>query len=247
MYTNAFGRNIFADMLDIFVDLVHMIFRTKVSGYTNRYGENVMADIQDMGTTSVHLFVHNIALFLAVAVIGFAWQPLIVPAAQNLGNLLNPAPQVVINPPAVIVVPSQTQTLTATPSLTETMILTVTSTSTPTLTATPIPTLTPTSTSTPTVSTAECKVLERPLAWNAEEKYRAIDEFFETYPYLGGAEDSPSFVWTTYPPVVGGVWMVIEVNKFQPGEVVPQDGDAIRAGATKYCVREGGGFILLPP
>ena len=142
MYTNAFGKNLFADMLDIFVDLVHMIFRTKVSGYTNRYGENVMADIQDMGTTSVHLFVHNIALFLAVAVIGFAWQPLIVPAAQNLGNLLNPAPQVVVNSPAVIDL-SQTPTPSATPLPTETNTPTVTPTSTPTAAPTATPTITP--------------------------------------------------------------------------------------------------------
>jgi len=129
VYTNAFGRNFFADMLDIFVDLVHMIFRAKPSGYTNKYGESVVADIEDMGTTFVHLFVHNIALFLAVAVIGFAWQPLIVPAAQNLGNLLNPAPQAVVNPPEAIV-PSQTST---------SMPPTVTPTPTPTLTPTPSP------------------------------------------------------------------------------------------------------------
>ena len=137
MYTNAFGKNLFADMLDIFVDLVHMIFRAKPSGYTNKYGESVVADIEDMGTTLVHLFAHNIVLFLAVAVIGFAWQPLIVPAAQNLNNLLNPAP--VLNVP-VIVVPSQTPS--ATPLPTETN--TPTPTPTPTMTATP--TLTPTST-----------------------------------------------------------------------------------------------------
>jgi hypothetical protein len=143
VYTNAFGKNLFADMLDIFVDLVHMIFRTKPSGYTNEYGESVVADIRDMGTTFVHLFAHNIVLFLAVAVIGFAWRPLIVPAAQNLGNLLNPAPQVV-NP--VVIVPSQTSTLTAIPLPTETD----TPTPTPTLTATP--TTTPTATPVPAMA-----------------------------------------------------------------------------------------------
>ena len=141
MYTNAFGRNIFADMLDILMDLVHMIFRTKPSGYTNAYGESIVADIADMGTTFVHLLFHNIVLFLAIAVIGFAWQPLILPAAQNPGNLLNPAPQVVVNPPAVIV-PSQTLTPSATPTPTETPTLTPTPTPAATLTMTSVPAMT---------------------------------------------------------------------------------------------------------
>jgi len=143
VYTNAFGRNIFADMFDIFVDLAHMVFRVKASGYTNAYGESIVADIADMGTTFVHLLFHNIVLFLAIAVIGFAWQPLILPAAQNPGNLLNPAPAP--NVP-VIVVPSQTPTptLPATPLPTET--------NTPFPTVSPTPTLTVTSSMTPTIT-----------------------------------------------------------------------------------------------
>ena len=141
MYTNAFGKNLFADMLDIFVDLIHMAFRVKL-GYTNAYGETVVADIEDMGTTFAHLFIHNIVLFLAVAVIGFAWQPLIIPAVQNLNNLLNPAPAP--NVP-VIVAPSQAPTPSATPTPTETNAPTVTLTASPTPTKTVTPTKTPVS------------------------------------------------------------------------------------------------------
>ena len=175
MYTNAFGRNFFADMLDIFVDLVHMTFRTKVSGYTNKYGESVVADIEDMGTTLVHLFAHNIVLFLAVAVIGFAWQPLIVPAAQNLNNLLNPAPQVVVNPPAVIVL---SQTPSATPLPTETNTPTVTPTSTPTAapTVTPVPAM--------KWQDAEAYIQENCMWMSLEEALNAPPEWKT-------AEDSP--------------------------------------------------------
>jgi hypothetical protein len=226
--------------VDAFITWLHELgIRVPSWLYSNAYGQDIEADRKDIrASLSWGLLVNA---FLAVAVIGFAWRPLIVPAARNLNNLLNPAPPAVINSPVVIVL---SQTLTATETLISTPTPTLTLTSTVTLI--PTATLTPTFTLTPTASTAECKVLESPLQRGSEEKHRVMDEFFEAYPNLWGTEDSPSFIWTTYPSVEGGVWMVIEVNKFYAGEVVPQDGDAIRAGATKFCVKERGGFILLP-
>ena len=63
------------------------------------------------------------------------------------------APQA--NPPAVIIVPLQTQTLAAIPSLTETITLTVTSTPIPTTTLTPTQTATLTATPVPAMGQGE--------------------------------------------------------------------------------------------
>lgn len=131
---------LFAPIVDFFIDvLVSFGVKTKLYTVDQRWVERYGAKgalVRDMGID----LLRSIPMFLAIAVIGFAWRPLVLPAAQSIGNLLNPAPPAVVNPPVVIVVPSNTPS--ATPSPTETR--TITPTPTVTLTATLAVTSTPT-------------------------------------------------------------------------------------------------------
>ena len=125
----------FVLLADLVVDFLDMIgiktgLYTVNKTYVKRYGP-ATAHLLDISVDVLWMAV------LSLAVV-FAWQPLIRPVS----NMLNPAPQVVVNSPAVIDL-SQAPTPSATPTPTETNTPTVTPTSTPTAAPTATPTITP--------------------------------------------------------------------------------------------------------